>query len=174
MLLFTLTAALPFLRPAPCSSGPCEAPASWQFGILYIGIALMTIGLGGTRFTAATMGAAQFDDAGDQDTFFSWYVVGLYLSSIIGIAGIVYIQDNAGWFLGFGVCAAISISGLIIFLLGNRYYRHPEPEKNAFIDVLHSIVSRVKRRRPETSEKTYGITVSLRMEQLNHRTLLNL
>jgi peptide/histidine transporter 3/4 len=44
-------------------------------------IALSSLGLGGTRFTIATMGADQFDQPNNQGTFFSWYFFALYLAS---------------------------------------------------------------------------------------------
>lgn len=127
MLLLTLTASLPFLRPPPCSSGSIrEAPTGLQIAVLCVAIALMTLGVGGTRFTAATMGAAQFDDPSNQAIVFSWYAVGLYVSSIVALTAIVYIQENLGWDWGFGLCMAFAVVGLLVFLHGNRYYRHPK------------------------------------------------
>ncbi|XP_020252750.1 putative protein NRT1/ PTR FAMILY 2.2 isoform X4 [Asparagus officinalis] len=155
MLLFTLTAIFPSLRPPSCTYSPCQGPTTWQFAILSMALALMTVGLGGTRFTGAAMGAAQFGDENDRDTFFSWYLVAMYISSIIGIVGIVYIQANLGWVLGFGVCAVIAAVGFVIFLLGNRYYRHPKPQENPLVDIFRQILSRAGKRKAasESSER---------------------
>ncbi|XP_020252720.1 putative protein NRT1/ PTR FAMILY 2.2 isoform X2 [Asparagus officinalis] len=155
MLLFTLTAIFPSLRPPSCTYSPCQGPTTWQFAILFMALALMTVGLGGTRFTGAAMGAAQFGDENDRDTFFSWYLVAMYISSIIGIVGIVYIQANLGWVLGFGVCAVIAAVGFVIFLLGNRYYRHPKPQENPLVDIFRQILSRAGKRKAasESSER---------------------
>lgn len=152
MLLMTLTAVFPFLRPPPCSSGPCDPPTQWQLGIIYAVIALVTVGLGGTRFTPATFGAAQFDEASDRDTFFSWHVTGMYVSSIVGGTGIIYIEEYAGWTVGFGLSAVISLLGLVLFLTGRPYYRNPKPDINAFVDIFRDMATRVKKRKMEPSE----------------------
>ncbi|XVF04996.1 hypothetical protein REPUB_Repub05bG0131700 [Reevesia pubescens] len=71
-----LTATLNSLKPQPCNddgSSFCKAPSNVQFLVLYTGIALASIGQGGTRFTLATTGANQFHKPQQQGIFFNWY-----------------------------------------------------------------------------------------------------
>ncbi|KAJ8637009.1 hypothetical protein MRB53_011276 [Persea americana] len=74
IVLMTLTATIHSLRPLPCTSGSvsCESPSTSQTAILFSGIALIAVGVGGTRFNIATMGANQFHKIKDQDSFFNW------------------------------------------------------------------------------------------------------
>ncbi|KAK9157893.1 hypothetical protein Scep_004467 [Stephania cephalantha] len=88
MILFNLTGMIDYLRPPNCSNSSssavsvCESPTSIQFTVLYEAIALASIGLGGTRFTIATMGANQFDEPKSQGVFFNWYFFTLYFASV--------------------------------------------------------------------------------------------
>jgi peptide/histidine transporter 3/4 len=125
ILLLALTVMLKSLRPEACENGSslCPTPTKAQFAVLYIGIALASVGLGGTRFTLAAMGANQHERPKDQAIFFNWYVVILYASAVFGATVIVYIEDSISWALGFGICVALTLIGLAIFLLGNGYYK---------------------------------------------------
>lgn len=105
---------------------------------------LMAVGIGGTRYSTSTMGANQFDSNKDKGTFFNWFFIAAYLASIIGHTAIVYIQDNAGWVWGFGLCSVITGIGLWLFLHGTLYFRRTKPEENPFMEVMQVIVSAVK------------------------------
>ncbi|KAK9279485.1 hypothetical protein L1049_013164 [Liquidambar formosana] len=134
MVLLTLTAMLNPLRPQPCENGSslCRIPSKLQFAVLYTSTALTAIGLGGTRFTIATVGADQLDEPKDQGIFFNWYFFTLYTSSVISATAIIYIEDNVSWAWGFGLCVVATIIGLAIFLLGKRFYRHVKPQGSPF------------------------------------------
>lgn len=67
------------------------------------------LGLGGIRFTIAALGANQFDRVKDQEVFFNWYVVILYASAVTGTTGIVYIEDDVSWSLGFVLYVAANV-----------------------------------------------------------------
>ncbi|KAI3915773.1 hypothetical protein MKW92_023136 [Papaver armeniacum] len=129
LILFMLTVTIPSLRPIECaanatgsSSATCEAASALQLAILYLSITLGALGLGGTRYTIATMGADQFEKHKDQASFFNWYFFSLYIGSIIGAVGIVYIQDNVGWDWGVGICLVANLVALVVLLVGKRYY----------------------------------------------------
>ncbi|KAJ0020345.1 hypothetical protein Pint_32249 [Pistacia integerrima] len=117
--ILALTASLDSLRPQPCEMGSslCKKPTNLQLAVLNSGIALATLGMGGTRFTSATMGANQFDKPQHRVTFFNWYFLAMYVSSVISATAIVYMEDNISWKLGFGICVAANLVGLVIFLL---------------------------------------------------------
>ncbi|XP_030925047.1 protein NRT1/ PTR FAMILY 2.7-like [Quercus lobata] len=154
--LLALTAALKSLRPQTCVNGPslCPMPTKIQFAVLYMGIVLASIGQGGTRFTIAAMGANQFDNAKDQAIFFNWYVVILYASAVLGSTVIVYIEDSFSWALGFGICVVVTLIGLAIFLLGNRYYRHIKPQGSPFTSLARVIVAATRKRKIPISSKS--------------------
>ncbi|EMS55014.1 putative nitrate excretion transporter 3 [Triticum urartu] len=147
-VFFTLTAALPSLRPPHCTSSStvgCQHGSPGQLAVLYAAILLLAIGTGGTRFNIATMGADQFASTHEQDTFFNWYFVFLYGSFIVGDTAIVYIQDGVSWAVGFGVCLAASTFSLVMLLLGARYYRMPVTKGSPYTDLARVVVAAVRK-----------------------------
>ncbi|RWR76910.1 Proton-dependent oligopeptide transporter family [Cinnamomum micranthum f. kanehirae] len=148
-VLLTLIAALPSLRSPTCINGSstCEPPPKSHFMALYAGIALVTIGIGGTRFNIASMGANQFQKLKDRDSFFNWYFFTMYAAAVIASTCIVYVQDNVGWGLGFGLCAAINGLSLALLLLGRRYYRHVRPEGSPFTGLARVVIAAIRKRK---------------------------
>ena len=148
-MLFTLSAALPSLRPPHCPAGSdaCQHGTPGQLAVLYAAVFLLAIGTGGTRFNMATMGADQFRSSRDQDAFFNWYFVFLYASFVLGDTAIVYIQDGVSWTLGFGVCLAATAISLVMLLMGMRYYRMPAPKGSPYTELARVVVAAVRKGR---------------------------
>ncbi|KAG0463669.1 hypothetical protein HPP92_019738 [Vanilla planifolia] len=131
MLLFTSTAVLPSLRPPTCYSATlCEPPTAIQLAILFFAVALMAVGVAGTRYNGMTMGANQLSSQTDRDAFFNWSFVALYLSSIAGATLLVYIQDSVSWPWGFGLCTAVAALALLLYLCGRPFYLRTKPNNN--------------------------------------------
>ncbi|XWS71778.1 hypothetical protein CRYUN_Cryun03dG0167800 [Craigia yunnanensis] len=107
MIVLNSTATLSYLRPQQCETGSS---------------------LGVVRFTLAILGASQFDKPKDQGNFFNWFFFTFYAACVISSLVIVYVQDSISWGLGFGICAAANFIGLVVFLLGNCFYRHDKPQ----------------------------------------------
>ncbi|GMN24538.1 hypothetical protein TIFTF001_000601 [Ficus carica] len=65
-ILFALTVTLDSLRPPTCESGSslCKSPSMLQFAVLFGGVAMALIGMGGSGSILATKGANQFDKTG--------------------------------------------------------------------------------------------------------------
>ncbi|CAK7325545.1 unnamed protein product [Dovyalis caffra] len=147
--MLTLASTIHSLRPPPCAIGSygCETPSKLQYGVLYLALALVSLGVGGTRFTIATMGADQFDKPNNQGTFFSWYFFTLYLGIAISSTVIVYIQDSVSWGLGFGICVIANAIGLAVFLFGKQFYRHVKPKGSPFVSTARVVVAAIRKRR---------------------------
>ncbi|XP_057775937.1 protein NRT1/ PTR FAMILY 2.7-like [Salvia miltiorrhiza] len=152
-LLLLLTTTVETLTPPTCktASNPCIPPSKSQYAVLYSALALVSIGVGGARFTLATMGANQFTELGHQSTYFNWYFFSLYGASFVSATGIVYVEDNVSWGLGFGICTAASVVGLAVFLLGSRYYRRDEPRGSPFTGLIRVVVASLRKRKAATS-----------------------
>ncbi|KAF3455073.1 hypothetical protein FNV43_RR05521 [Rhamnella rubrinervis] len=155
IILMALTSILNPLRPQPCEimNGSCPIPSKIQFAVLYCGVALGAIGLGGTRFTIAALGANQFDRVKDQESFFNWYVVILYASAVTGATAIVYIEDNVSWGLGFGLCVVANVASLCIFFSGSRLYRRDKKQGSPFLSLARVIVAAFRKRKLGISSK---------------------
>ncbi|XP_010535566.1 PREDICTED: protein NRT1/ PTR FAMILY 2.7-like isoform X2 [Tarenaya hassleriana] len=155
VVLLTLIASLDFLRPQPCetTSSLCESPTKLQFGILYAALTLASIGTGGTRFTLATAGANQYDTPKDQGSFFNWFFFTTYLGGAISAIAVVYAEDNVSWKFGFGLCAAVNLVSLVIFMSGRRFYRHDKPLGSPFTSLLRVVIAAILKRKAVNSLK---------------------
>ena len=155
MILLTLTAKLGSLKPPPCETGSslCQTPSKVQFAILYVSIAMASAGLGGSRYTLATMGANQLDNPKDKETFFNWFFFTLFASCIISSTAIVYVEDSISWALGYGICFAANFIALAIFLAGHRFYRRDKPRGSPFTGLLRVVVAAIRKRKVMLSSR---------------------
>ncbi|PWA94680.1 proton-dependent oligopeptide transporter family [Artemisia annua] len=154
--LITLTSAIDTLKPEPCENGSslCMGPSKAQLAILYSSLALASIGVAGTRFTLATMGADQFDKPKQQGVFFNWYFCTMYIATLGSVVGIVYIQDHVSWGLGFGISFAANVIGLAVFVWGRRYYRLLKPQGSPFTRLACVLVATFRKRKVMLSTKS--------------------
>ncbi|XP_076956488.1 protein NRT1/ PTR FAMILY 2.7-like [Bidens hawaiensis] len=149
IVVLTLTSALDALRPTPCENGSssCVGPSKAQIGILYTSIALSIVGAAGTRFTLATMGADQFDNPKHQRAFFNWHFFTFYVGTLVSMVGVVYIQDNVSWALGYGLSGAANLIGLAAFMLGGRYFLLLKPQGSPFTRLAYVLVASFRKRK---------------------------
>ncbi|XP_027926930.1 protein NRT1/ PTR FAMILY 2.6-like [Vigna unguiculata] len=155
-VIFVLTTMIGSLKPIPCDNGSeaCNPPSEFQYAILYGAIALCALGFGGARFTTASLGANQFNEAKHQDTFFNWFFLTWYMASVVSFTGIFYLQDNVSWAWGFGICSVATFIGLIILVLGYRFYRLDKPQGSAFFDLARVLVASIRKWKSQLSSAT--------------------
>ena len=55
----------------------------------------------------------------------------------------MYIQDNVGWGLGFGIPAMTLEIALFVFVCGTRFYRHKMPSGNPLTRIAHVFVATI-------------------------------
>ncbi|EYU18886.1 hypothetical protein MIMGU_mgv1a026356mg [Erythranthe guttata] len=170
-LLLVLTAAIKHLRPPTCENGSseCKYPSHLQFAILYLGLALASLGTAGARFTIAPMGADQFDSSKHQGIFFNWYIFTMYSATVISSTAIVYVQDNVSWAWGFSLCAMANVFGLVVFLSGSRFYRIVKTQGSPFKSLAQVIVGAINKRRMVLSDKSEDYYHGLH-EDRSHKT----
>ncbi|KZV27314.1 hypothetical protein F511_30764 [Dorcoceras hygrometricum] len=156
ILLLLLTAAFNQLRPPACEDGSnvCEHSSQLQLAVLYLGLALSSLGNAGTRFTIAPMGADQFDSPENQSVFFNWYIITMYTATVVSSTAIVFVEDNVSWTLGFGLCVGANVIGLAVFLSGRRFYRLVKPKGSPFKSLACVIVAAFGKRKMLLSEKS--------------------
>lgn len=100
MILLTLSAALPSLKPAPCPSDstlPCPSATTSQLAVLYLGLYLIALGNGGIKPNVSSLGADQFDESYEKErkhmsSFFNWYYFIISIGSLLSVTVFVYIQ----------------------------------------------------------------------------------
>ncbi|GFQ04244.1 protein nrt1/ ptr family 5.1 [Phtheirospermum japonicum] len=125
-LLMTLSIKL--LKPT-CEDGLCNKASPTQVAFFYTSLYIIAIGAGGTKPNISTFGADQFDDFNPHEkklkaSFFNWWMFSTFSGALIATLGLVYIQENLGWGLGYGIPTVGLIFSLILFYIGTPMYRH--------------------------------------------------
>ncbi|XP_030463970.1 protein NRT1/ PTR FAMILY 5.2-like [Syzygium oleosum] len=149
MLVLTLAVSLPGLKPPPCSAanvGDCEKASTLHLAIFYGALYTLAVGTGGTKPNISTIGADQFDDfdpkeKGHKLSFFNWWMFSIFFGTLFANTVLVYIQDNVGWALGYGLPTLGLAISIAIFLAGTRYYRHRVPAGSPFTRMARVIVA---------------------------------
>ncbi|KAI7982427.1 Protein NRT1/ PTR FAMILY 2.6 [Camellia lanceoleosa] len=138
----------------PCGCYADQLGKDVVVAVLYLGITLATIGAAGTRFTLGAMGADQFDNPKHQGSYFNWFIFTLYMASVISSTAIIYVEDSVSFGLGFGLCAAANVIGLVIFVLGKRFYRHVKPQGSPFTSLARVFVAAIRKRKILLSQRS--------------------
>lgn len=124
------------LKPPPCvpanRSISCEQVDGSKAAMLFAGLYLVALGVGGIKGSLPPHGAEQFDETTPQgrqqrSAFFNYYVFSLSCGALIAVTFVVWIEDNKGWKWGFGISTATILLSIPIFLLGSSTYRTKVP-----------------------------------------------
>ncbi|XP_031486140.1 protein NRT1/ PTR FAMILY 2.7-like isoform X3 [Nymphaea colorata] len=150
----TLTAILQSLRPPPCTSlsNSCKPPSAFQYAILYASLALVCVGIGGSRFTMTTFGANQFDDPKRQETFINWFFMAFSVAMILASTVVVFVQDTVGWGWGYGICLAANVISIVILLIGKWYYKEVKPQGSPFTGIARLVIAAIRKRKVALSK----------------------
>ncbi|EOA22201.1 hypothetical protein CARUB_v10002773mg [Capsella rubella] len=154
MGMIALTAALPRLRPEACNdpSNCVNQPTKWQLGVLFSGLGLLAIGAGGIRPCNIAFGADQFDTSTKKgkaqlETFFNWWYFSFTVALVIALTGVVYIQTNISWVIGFVIPTACFALSITTFLIGQHSYICAKPEGSVFADMVKVVAAACKKRK---------------------------
>lgn len=152
MVILTISAALPSLRPPSCSSSSstCIAAHGLQLAVLYIGLYLIALGNGGIKPNVSSLGADQFDEQDKNEwrhmsSFFNWFYFIISIGSLVSVTVFVYIQDNVGFAWGFGIPAALMAIAVMVFFAGSSLYRYKLPSGSPLTRIAEVIVAAVRK-----------------------------
>lgn len=149
-----LTAIIQKARPPPCDPrlGNCVKPNPGQIAFLLTAFALMSIGAGGIRPCSMAFGADQFDNPKNPNnqriiqSFFNWYYASVGVSLMIALTVVVYIQNEFGWVVGFGVPVGLMLFSTVMFFLGSKLYIKLKPNKSLLTGLAQVLVASWKKR----------------------------
>ncbi|KAM0018598.1 putative proton-dependent oligopeptide transporter family, MFS transporter superfamily [Helianthus debilis subsp. tardiflorus] len=151
MCLLSLVVTIPTLKPPSCGKSvsylDCDKhPSSFQTAIFYTALYIIAVGAGGTKPNISTMGADQFDDFSPKEraqklTFFNWWMFCIYLGTLFSSTFLVYIQDNVGWGIGYGLPTAGLAAAMVVFIVGTPMYRHKPPCGSPFTKMAKVLVA---------------------------------
>ncbi|KAL8230667.1 hypothetical protein R6Q57_000445 [Mikania cordata] len=160
MALMTLTAGVPHFRPPKCTDLPnCVQPENWQLGLLFTGLGLLAIGAGGLRPCGIAFGVDQFDTSTAKgrkqlESFFNLWYLSFTLALIVALTGVVYIQTNVSWVIGFAIPTTCLLFSVAIFLIGRHTYILKKPEGSVFSDIVKVIVASIRKRKIPHDDKS--------------------
>ncbi|EEF33546.1 oligopeptide transporter, putative [Ricinus communis] len=153
MSVLTLSVSLPALRPPPCKEAnvdDCRKASPLQLAVFFGALYTLAIGTGGTKPNISTIGADQFDDFDPKEkdhklSFFNWWMFSIFFGTLFANTVLVYIQDNVGWALGYGLPTLGLLISISIFLAGTPYYRHKIPAGSPFTRMAMAIVAAIRK-----------------------------
>ncbi|ERN11102.1 hypothetical protein AMTR_s00024p00149600 [Amborella trichopoda] len=145
--LSTLVSAF---KPPSCAGSICPFASPAQYASFFFGIYLIALGAGTIKVCVYSFGVDQFDDTSPTErmkksSFFNW----LYFSNNIGACVssmlLVWIQDNAGWALGFGISTVFMVIAIGSFFSGTVRYRFQKPGGSPLTRMCQVIVASVRK-----------------------------
>ncbi|GAA0177585.1 transporter [Lithospermum erythrorhizon] len=169
--LLTAQAHFEQLRPTPCKDiianilNQCEKSTSNQEALLLAGLYLVALGTSGIKAAVPALGADQFDEKDPKEaikvpTYFNFLLSSITFGAIIGVTFVVWINQNEGWDLAFGICFLAIILGIVFLVMGNSVYRHNVPQGSPYIHIVQVLVVAVRNRNlplPEMTEDLHEI-----------------
>ncbi|KAK4750148.1 hypothetical protein SAY87_027597 [Trapa incisa] len=80
-------------------------------------------------------------------SFFNWWVFSSFLGGLFATLGLVYIQENLSWGLGYGVPTVGLILSLLVFYMGTPMYRHKVTTTSPTSDLIRVPFAAFKNRK---------------------------
>ncbi|XP_010264468.1 PREDICTED: protein NRT1/ PTR FAMILY 5.1-like [Nelumbo nucifera] len=165
MVLLTMAVSIRSLKPT-CAKGICNKASTSQIAFFYSSLYIIAVGAGGTKPNISTFGADQFDDFNPhekelKDSFFNWWMFSSFLGALFATLGLVYIQENVGWGLGYGIPTVGLLLSLFIFYLGTPNYRHKcrrtKSPARGLVQVLTTALANRKSKLPSDPLQLYEL-----------------
>ena len=153
---------IPELRPY-CDSliQVCNSATAAQLAVLFLSLGLISIGAGCVRPCSIAFGADQLavkENSNDErllDSYFNWYYTSIGASTILALSVIVYIQENLGWKIGFGVPAGLMFLSALSFIVGSPYYVKVKANKSLLTSFGQVAVVATKNRKLSLPDWTF-------------------
>ena len=160
LALLTASASASSLRPPYCAASPCQTATDKDLAVLYLGLYLTALGSGGLKPCISSLGGDQFDETSLKErrlssVYFNWFFFSFVFGGLLGVTVLVYIQDNVGNAVGYGICLALVATGLLVLTSGCRRYRRRLPSGSPLTRIAQVFVASLRRARsplPAASE----------------------
>lgn len=114
--------------------------------MLFTGLYLVALGVGGVKGSLPAHGAEQFDESTPQgrkqrSTFFNYFVFCLSCGALIAVTFVVWVEDNKGWVWGFGISTIAILLSIPVFLAGSAAYRNKIPSGSPLATISKVLVA---------------------------------
>lgn len=147
LVILTIQAQSASLKPPKCEPNSlCQKVHGAKAAMLFTGLYLVALGVGGIKGSLPPHGAEQFDENTPQgrkqrSTFFNYFVFSLSCGGLIAVTLVVWIEDNKGWQWGFGISTLTILLSIPVFLLGSPYYRNKIPSGSPMTTMLKVLLA---------------------------------
>lgn len=147
LIVLTIQARSPSLKPPACDpTTPCHEVSGGKAAMLFGGLYLVALGVGGIKGSLPTHGAEQFDadtpsGRKQRSTFFNYFVFCLSSGALIAVTFVVWVEDNKGWEWGFGISTISIFVSIPIFLAGSTTYKSKIPYGSPLTTILKVLVA---------------------------------
>ncbi|KAL8144410.1 hypothetical protein V2J09_017442, partial [Rumex salicifolius] len=188
MCTLTLSAAIPAFQPPDCVGSVCPPASFLQYAIFFLGLYLIALGTGGIKPCVSSFGADQFDDTDPKErvkkaSFFNWFYFSINIGALVSSSLIVWIQENSGWGLGFGIPALFMGLAIASFFFGTPLYRFQRPGGSPITRMCQVVVASFRKWRVvvpqdssllfETPDKDSSIEGSRKLEHTDELKCLD-
>jgi peptide/histidine transporter 3/4 len=180
MSVLTLSATVPAFIPPSCEGSLCPPADPYQYTVFFLGLYLIALGTGGIKPCVSSFGADQFDETDPAErvqkgSFFNWFYFSINIGALISSSFLVWVQDNLGWGLGFGIPTVFMGLAIISFFSGTKLYRFQKPGGSPITRVCQVVAATIRKWNvhvPEDSSLLYelpdGVSAIKGSRQLEH------
>ncbi|XP_057419435.1 protein NRT1/ PTR FAMILY 8.3-like isoform X2 [Lotus japonicus] len=159
MCILILSATIPALKPAECVNSVCTATLA-QSVVFFLGLYSIALGTGGIKPCIWPIGADQFDDTDNKEraskgSFFNWNYFTSNIGALIGVSALVWIEENIGWGLGYGIATSSIGIGMIVFFLGTPLYRLQKPGGSPLTRICQVVAAALRKWKLEVPQDSF-------------------
>uniref|UniRef100_M8C3S2 Reverse transcriptase zinc-binding domain-containing protein n=1 Tax=Aegilops tauschii TaxID=37682 RepID=M8C3S2_AEGTA len=168
LVVLTIQARSPSLMPPECTKAagalPCEPVSGGKKAMLFVGLYLTALGIGGIKGSLPSHGAEQFDEhtprgRKGRSTFFNYYVFCLSCGALIAVTFAVWVEDNKGWQWGFGISTIAILLSIPVFAAGSKFYRSKVPTGSPLVTIGKVLLAAASARRGGTQSASNGAVI---------------
>uniref|UniRef100_A0A0A0LP21 Nitrate transporter n=1 Tax=Cucumis sativus TaxID=3659 RepID=A0A0A0LP21_CUCSA len=171
LVILTLQADVPYLKPSRCVSNavgngnPCHKVEGGEAAMLFAGLYMVALGVGGIKGALPPHGAEQFDETSfegrkKRSVFFNYFIFCLSCGALIAVTLVVWMEDNKGWQWGFGISTLTILISIPIFLLGSPTYRIKTPAGSPITTIFKVLVSAAFNNRKKKTRNNVVMNIS--------------
>ncbi|KAK7307141.1 hypothetical protein VNO77_39949 [Canavalia gladiata] len=147
LIVLTIQAREPSLKPPMCDQDiPCQEVSGGKATMLFVGLYLVALGVGGIKGSLPAHGGEQFDETTpsgrkQRSTFFNYFVFCLSCGALFAVTFVVWIEDNKGWQWGFAISTITIFLSILVFFAGSTTYRNKIPSGSPLTIILKVLVA---------------------------------
>lgn len=139
-----------------------KIPENVSTPLFFWAIYITALGEGGHKPCVQTFAADQFDEntlepRKAKSSFFNWWYLGIVVGATIAVLGVVYVEDNISWTLGFSIPTIAVGLALTVFIVGSSTYRKERPVGSPFTSMAQVVVAATRKRHVIESNSGRGL-----------------